>query len=101
VARKRTPAPKTPDRFPYMVIKPNDNPNGRAKYRDHKEAVRKLREEVDAMYDQFKNLNTPDIRQHCVDIISALGRLPREGGVVDLPLGPIRYRVELVRRQTI
>lgn len=96
---KKSPAPKPADRFPFMVIKPYDNPATRPMYRDHKEAVSKMRAEVEQLYKQFEHLNTPDIRRHCTDIIAELGKLPRDGGSLDMPLGPIRYRVQLVKRQ--
>ncbi len=98
---KKVPPPKPVDRFPYMAVKPNDDPTKRPMYRDHKEAVKKLREEVFATFEQFRNLNAPEIRQDCSNIIEALGRLPRDGGVIDLPLGPVRYRVELVLRKAV
>jgi hypothetical protein len=94
---------KTPHDFPYMVIKPNDDPLKRPKYRTHKEAIDKLRKEVEELHDQFKHLDE-DMRQNLTAIISAIGKIGPEGGTIDMLVSEysgVRYRVQLVRRQAV
>jgi hypothetical protein len=94
---------KTPHDYPYMVIKPNDDPLKRPMYRTHKEAIEKLRKEVEELQDQFKYLDE-DMRQRCTEIIAAIGRLGPDGGSIDMLVSEysgVRYRVQLVRRQAV
>ncbi len=95
---KKAPKPKPAHDFPFMAIVPGVPEHERPVYRSHKEAVDKLRAEVVALHEQFKHLNTPEIREDCVKVLDAIGKLPRDGGEIDLPLGPVRYQVKLVRR---
>lgn len=86
------------DRYPYMAVKPYGKPQY---FQTHTEAVRKLREEVFALADQFGPLDS-EIVEKCADITLAIGKLPGAGGRVDMLVDPYTqtwYRVELVRRQ--
>lgn len=100
------------DRYPYMAIKPNQHPSQRQYFRNHVEAIKKLREEVWKLADQFKRVAVIEdgkvfadtaIANNCAAIISALGRLSSSGGSLDMEVDPYhpetRYRVELVRRR--
>lgn len=90
------------NRYPYMAVKPNDDPLKRPHYRTHTEAIQKLRHEVIEFIEQFKHLSTPEMRENAVVVLNDLGKLPRTGGVVERMLDPernVRYRVELVLRK--
>lgn len=110
---KRTKMPKDypVDRYPYMAVKPGQLPSERQYFRSHTEAIKKLRDEVFKLGDQFKNiariedgqvLADRSIAANCDAIITALGLLSSSGGSLDMEVDPhtgTRYRVELVRRQ--
>jgi hypothetical protein len=94
---------KTVHDYPYMVVKPNDDPLNRPMYRTHKEAVDKLRKEVEELHHQFEQLDE-DMRQRLTGIISKIGKLGPEGGTIDELVSEysgVRYRVQLVRRQAV
>ena len=89
------------DRYPYMAVKPGQHPSDRQYFRSHTEAIKKLREEVFALGDQFKTLDSR-IAANCDAIVTALGRFSSSGGSLDMEVDPhtsTRYRVELVRRR--
>lgn len=88
------------DRYPYMAVKPA--PAEPQYFATFDEAVKKLRSEIFELVEQFKHLTKPELRASIPGIISAIGRIPRDGGKIDMELDPetgIRYRVELVRRR--
>jgi hypothetical protein len=98
---KQTKMPKDypVDKYPYMAKKPWGEPEY---FQSHKAAVARLREQVFSLQDQFKHLSE-DIRQNCTAIVADLGKIPQDGGVVDRLVDPhtgVRYRVELVRRES-
>lgn len=89
-----------PEQYPYLFQHRHGDP---VYCRSHKEALAKMRKQLEQLADQFENLDS-SIVSRVQDAIRFVNELPLEGGTVDIEIDAatkLRYRTTLHKRDGI
>lgn len=98
--RAPTPAKSYARGYRYEVVKPNDDPRARPRYKTFAAAQNAMRAEVQVFAALWQKLRIDDSYRACIQIMDRIGWLDEDGGkvvgVIDVASGQ-RYKAELVR----
>lgn len=88
--------------YPYIVTRPHESDPRYA--RSHKEALGKLRTDLDALLGQFKRLGISDAQKAIKAALADVEKIGLGGGSVDVEVDPytkVRYRATVTRREEL